>query len=1191
MTSFAHLHLHSEYSLLDGALRIDELLDYVKSQGHTACALTDHTTMFGAIEFYLEAKNRGIKPILGCEIFFEGTSEIVDAPKESDETKDNESPRAFHLVLLAKSLTGYKNLIRLISSPYLTDTPAVPVIKRQDLAQYSEDVIALSACALGEFGALTAQLLDGKDPSTLNERLNMDHPVLFELEEHVRFMKETFGDNFYVELIDNNLPEQRTLLPAIASMAKHFELPLVAGSDAHFLKPGDADSHAVLLAIKHDKTFRDLSRRRKDARFHVISNDEAVSIFQRWPEALANTLKIAEQCQLEFKFGKYFLPKYPVQPGETLEDALERLSRAGLQERFVRLRALYGARLNEALEKEYSQRLDYELSIIKPMGFAGYFLIVQDFINWAKGQDIPVGPGRGSGAGSLVAYSLRITDLDPIENGLVFERFLNPERISMPDFDVDFCQDRRDEVIHYVVEKYGAGNVAQITTFGKMLAKAAIRDVGRALELGYKRVDKIAKLVPNELGITLEQAKEREPRLREEAAADSLIGEMLQYAEKLEGLCRHSSVHAAGIVISDGPMVDYVPVYRSEGTGLITQFEMSHVEKVGLVKFDFLGLKTLTVIHHAVKLIRAIKDPAFDIELISLDDPKVYKEICTAHTTGIFQLESTGMQQLVAKLQPTQFADLFALVALFRPGPLGSGMVDDFIERKHGRAQILYPHPKLAEVLKETYGIVLYQEQVLQTAALLASYSLGEADLLRRAMGKKKPEEMAKQKTRFVEGCGRNDISAEKADEIFELLAKFADYGFNKSHSAAYGLVSYQTAFLRAHYPAEYMAAIMTCDADNTDKMVRYVEECRRIKLTLLPPCINRSTFAATVEKDMTIRFGLGAIKGIGGGSLTDLFSEREKNGPFQSLESLAERVDLRRVGKKTLELLAMAGGLDCFGLPRREVLGRIDNIVRQSESLRATAGQKTLFGLTPAKKMTPPKKADEVILSDNVGNSAKQSLDMEQLLAERKVLGVFLTKHPLDLFPEDLKAFGRTRLRNLPANIDKGKIAIPVFFSGMEERISKKGHRLVYIRVEDQEVSVEGLLGTRDFDPAMLPPLNTPVIVVGQVDEGFEPGTHRFKIERLLPLESVRKERIRRLVLEFQQAIPSAERPAVPTDLLDLKRLFLDHPGKTQVRFKINTPEYRLSIETEEFGIEMSDKFLLQLRALPLPVSLTYVV
>lgn len=1195
MTPFAHLHVHSEYSLLDGAIRIDELLDFVKSQGHTACALTDHGTMFGAIEFYMEAKSRGIKPILGCEIFFEGVAQQVTPPKETGGPSDIHPETGFHLVLLAKSLTGYRNLIRLISTPYFDGVPSLPVIKRDALEKYSEGLIALSSCALGEFGALTAQLLDGKDPATLSQRLGSQNPILYDLEEHVEFMKRLFCENYYVELIDNQLPEQRALLPALASMAKHFELPLVASADAHFLKAEDTDSHAILLAIKHDLTLRELTKRRREARFHVLSNEEAAETFAPWPEALANTQKIADQCQIDFKFGQFFLPKYPVKDGETLEDALERLSRFGLQERLTRLKPLYGAKLTAELELEYDKRLDYELKVIKPMGFAGYFLIVQDFINWAKSQDIPVGPGRGSGVGSLVAYSLKITNLDPIEHGLVFERFLNPERISMPDFDVDFCQYRREEVIQYVIDKYGAENVAQITTFGKMLAKAAIRDVGRALELGYKRVDKIAKLVPNELGITLKQALEREPRLQEEAAADSLVAELLHYAEKLEGLTRHSSVHAAGLVISDGAMVNYVPVYKTEGTGLITQYEMSHIEKVGLVKFDFLGLKTLTVIHHTVKLIRAAKDPEFDIEVISLHDAKVYKEICTAHTTGIFQLESTGMMQLVAKLQPTKFSDLFALVALFRPGPLGSGMVDDYIERKHGRAEIRYPEPRLAEVLKETYGVVLYQEQVIQTAALLASYSLGEADLLRRAMGKKKPEEMAKQKSRFVEGCVRNAIASEKADEIFELLAKFADYGFNKSHSAAYGLVSYQTAFLRTHYPAEYMAAIMTCDADNTDKIVRYVEECRRLKLTVLPPCINASAHQFTVIDDHHVRFGLGAVKGVGGGSLTDLFAERQNNGAFTSLENLAERVDLRRVGKKTLELLTMAGGLDCFGLPRQTVFESLDNVVRQSESLRVSIGQKSLFGLTA------PKRSEATLLpqddlSKETPNSAtklslKQILTMQQLLAERKVLGVFLTQHPLDLFPEDLKAFGRTRLRGLAACQGQGKIAIPVFFAGVEERISKKGHRLIYIRVEDQEISVEGLFSNRDFDPKMLPPANTPVIVVGQVDEGFEPGTHRFKIDRLLPFEAVRKERIRRLILEFSPATGNGQSSGVPNDLLSLKQVLLDHPGKTSLRFKIKDPEYHLSINADDYGVEMSDKFLGQIRSLPLSVTLTYVV
>ena len=1106
-------------------------------------------------------------------------------------------------MLLAKDLNGYQNLIKLISAPFETEAPALAIISIETVRKYKEGLIAMSACALGEFGKLVSDFVaDRQVPEAFANAIQDNSESYQKLAQHVTIMRELFPDSFYVELIDNNLPEQRRLLPALVAAAQHFKLPTVASGDAHYLKADDAESHAVLMAIKNDMTLRDLSRRRQDVRFHVLSNEEVEAVYGAWPEAMANTLAIAEQCNLQFKFGQFYLPKFPVAPGETLEDAMEKLTWIGLDDRLAKLRPLYGERLNAELEEHYRERLRYELSIIRPMKFAGYFLIVQDFINWAKQQGIPVGPGRGSGAGSLVAYSLRITDLDPIENGLVFERFLNPERISMPDFDVDFCQDRRDEVIRYVIDKYGASNVAQITTFGKMLAKAAIRDVGRALELGYKRCDKIAKLIPNELGITLDDAISKEPRLGEEASADAVVADLLGFARKLEGLTRHSSVHAAGLVISDGPMVDYVPVYRTEGTGLITQYEMSHVEKVGLVKFDFLGLKTLTVIDRAVKIIHHLHDPDFSIETIPLDAKQVYKDISSAHTTGIFQLESTGMQQLVAKLQPNQFGDLVALVALFRPGPLGSGMVEDFIERKHGRAPIKYLLPQLEGILKETYGIVLYQEQVMQTAATLASYSLGEADLLRRAMGKKKPEEMAKQKSRFVDGSVKNGIPSERADEIFELLAKFAEYGFNKSHSAAYGLVSYQTAYLKTFYPAEYMAAIMTCDADNTDKIARYAEECRRLSLSLLPPSINHSTVEFSVPGGKAVRFGLGAIKGVGPSSLANLLAERDRNGTFTSMEDLAERVDLRKVGKKTMELLAQAGALDCFGLGRQKTIDGVDAAVRQSESLHGSQGQKTLFGLAPKSKknrMAPDDNASKISESGSSGAQADSSLSMELLLAERKVLGVFLTAHPLDLFPQDMATFGRTRLKSIPNLEGKGKIAIPAFLAGIEERLSKKGHRLVFARLEDQETSIEALLSTRD-GPPQYPPINTAVIMVGQVDKGYEPGTTRLRIERILPLEAVRRERVRRLTINLNTSgsetgnseSTANDRPtsALPSEtLMSMRSALLDHPGKTAVQFRVRSESCEVAIEAEGFAIEMSDALLSRLRKIAPHLMMTY--
>ena len=921
-----HLHCHSEYSLLDGAIKIADLVTRAKELGHDAVAITDHGNLFGAVEFFIKAKAAGVKAIIGSEVFTapnEKTQAYFSAVNNStvnnsavnNTTVGGSVANSSHLVLLAKDNCGYKNLIKIVSSGYLEGRGEVPVASLESIAGQNAEsgLIALSACAMGEFGLLVAELRRlqnikaadlGSSASSVLDLDSKEDPVLqikAALDLHVATMHERVGTgNYYIELIDNNIEAQKNLIADLVVAAKHYDLPLVCSADAHYLKEDQASTHAVLLGIKHGLTMTKLRGRRKDTTFHLYDNDEMEQRYGRWPAALQNTRKIAEQCDVTFKFGEFYLPQFDLGTGEGADDGLVRIAKEMLEERFVQLRKLHGKSFDQKREAIYHDRLKYELGVILKMGFPGYFLIVQDFINWSKRHDIPVGPGRGSGAGSLVAYALRITDIDPIPYNLLFERFLNPDRISMPDFDVDFCQDRRDEVIRYVAERYGADNVAQITTFGRMLAKGVVRDVGRVLELGFMRVDKIARLIPEELGITLKEAIEKEPRIKEEADRDENVAELLRVALSLEGLARHTSVHAAGVVISDGPMTDYVPVHiAEENGGLITQFEMKMAEKVGLVKFDFLGLKTLTVIQKAIKYIHAERDADFDIALIPMGDKKVYNYISAGHTAGLFQLESTGMRALVLKLKPSCFEDIIALVALFRPGPLGSGMVDDFIERKHGRQEINYPVPQLEEVLRETYGTILYQEQVMKIAGELASYTLGEADLLRRAMGKKDAAEMERQKIRFRDGAVKNGIPEAKAVEIFDLMAEFAKYGFNKSHSAAYGLVSYQTAYLKVHYPAEFMAAIMTCDLDNTAKIVRYVDEVRRLKLNLVPPSINTSSLDFDVPAPKTIGFGLAAIKGIGAAVLEPIVSERQTSGAYKNLTDLARRVNLGRVGKK----------------------------------------------------------------------------------------------------------------------------------------------------------------------------------------------------------------------------------------------------------------------------------------------------
>ncbi|NDE14545.1 DNA polymerase III subunit alpha [bacterium] len=1166
--SFVHLHTHSEYSLLDGSIRIPALIKKVKSLGHDAVAVTDHGNLFGAVEFYIKAKAEGVKAIIGCEIFCEPRAAAAGYMKRDGAMPSDAS--AFHLTLLAKDNDGYKRLIRLVSRGYLENLREIPVCTTAHVDERpGNNLFALSSCLRGEFAYLVCEWNRWK---TAGES-SMADAAYDALKSHVDAMRASFGEgNYFIEIIDNNLPAQKAALPDLVAAARHFGLPVVATADAHYLNAGDADAHTILLGIKHELKVGDLRGRNRNARFHVLDNDEFQKVYGAWPEAVANTRKIAGACNVKFEFGKYYLPKFPVPGGETADGYLRQRAGEMLEQRLAALSESYGPKFDADAKAKYRARLDFELDVILSMGFSGYFLIVQDFINWAKDNGIPVGPGRGSGAGSLVAYALRITDLDPIRFNLVFERFLNPERVSMPDFDVDFCQDRRDEVIQYVTRKYGADNVAQITTFGKMLAKAAVRDIGRVMDISYGKCDRIAKLIPNKIPdkqvVKLKDAMEVEPRLAEEAGRDDAVAGLLEMVGALEGLARHTSVHAAGIVMSDGPMIDYVPVYTTEVDGLITQFEMKMAEKVGLVKFDFLGLKTLTVIDRAVKLIRAGKKPDFDIDRINLEDPLVYKMVSAAHTVGVFQLEGQGMQQLLVKLKPSTFEDIIAVVALFRPGPLGSGMVDDFIERKHGRQRIEYPLPQLESILKETYGIILYQEQVQNTAARLASYTLGEADLLRRAMGKKNPEEMAAQKSRFVAGATANGVDQGKAESIFDLMAKFAEYGFNKSHSAAYGLVSYQTAYLKAHYPEEFMASIMTCDLDKTDKVVRYLSECRRMKFTVL---------------------GLGAIKGIGVVVLEDLIKERESGGKFINLTDLAQRVNLHRVGKKTLELLIQAGALDGFGMSRPHLMGMIGDLVKYSETHHTakSTGQGGLFdGLMDddepeESSMSGDRRVDHAnpAWGPTPTNAKPPVTPLEWLALEKKILGVYVSAHPLDFYKEDVRLFSKARLADVDQLTGKGSVGLVAVFQDVQERLTKSGKRMAYVTVEDDSSELEALCFARDI-PEQFPKPGSPVVVVGDMSEGFNGAPPRFKMERMIPLEQVRAERVQGIELRMAMTRGGA---SGRDQLQRLKDVCSRYKGRAAVRFKLQMGDVEVAVAAPELSVDVTDAFLQELSALPI--------
>ena len=830
---FVHLHVHSEYSLLDGAIRFSELVPMAKQMNMPAVAVTDHGNLFGAVNFYKAAKKEGIKPIIGCEVYVAPGSR-----KDKSPGKNNEAGGYHHLLLLAQNKEGYKNLLKLVSSGYTEGFYYKPRIDKELLEAHSEGLIASSACLHGE---IPQYYLHGQPDKA---------------EACARWFKERFEGRFYLELMENGIPEQGDVNKQLVELSKTLDLPLIATNDCHYLRKEDAKAHDVLLCIQTGKTIDQSDRMRfLTDHFYFKSPEEMTRAFGDIPEALTNTVLIAEQCDFDLEFGNYYFPRFPLPDDVGLEDLMEARVREGYEQRLEEIKRQDPIRLEKEAER-YHARLERELGIIKQMGFAGYFLIVADFISYAQGKGIAVGPGRGSAAGSLVAYSLRITDIDPIRYNLLFERFLNPERRSMPDIDIDFCMLRRDEVLRYVTERYGEENVAQIITFGKMQARAVVRDVGRVLGMSYDEVDRIAKLIPEGIKMTLEKALQQEPRLKGMADSNAQVKDLLDIARSLEGLSRHASTHAAGVVISDRPIVEHLPLYKTPKGDIVTQFDMKCVEEIGLIKFDFLGLRTLTMIEDAVRLIGK-KGEEIDVEHLALDDDDAFALLSAGDTDGVFQLESSGMKDLLTRMKPEVFEDLIALVALYRPGPLGSGMIDEFIGRKQGKIAITYELPELEPILKETYGIIVYQEQVMQIASALADYSMGQADILRKAMGKKIASVMNEQKTIFIDGAVNKGISKSLAVDIFDRIAKFGEYGFNKSHSAAYALVAYQTAYLKAHHPVEFMAALINSDKDNTDKVIRYIGECKGRGIEILPPDVNESEWDFSVTEGK-IRFGLG---------------------------------------------------------------------------------------------------------------------------------------------------------------------------------------------------------------------------------------------------------------------------------------------------------------------------------------------
>ncbi len=1056
-SDFVHLHLHSQYSLLDGAIKLDELISRVKELKMPAVAVTDHGNMFGAVEFYSKAMSAGVKPIIGCEVY------VAPGSRFAKGNARGSSEASYHLVLLCMNQVGYKNICHMVSAAYREGFYYKPRIDWDLLAQHNEGLIALSACLGGELPTL----------------INLNQPE--EALERAGQMAQIFDDQrFYLELQENFLPEQAKANAGLISIGKELDLPLVATNDCHYLSREDSFAHEILLCIQTGKTMDDPNRMRfPNDEFYVKSPQEMMQLFPEQPGAIANTIQIAERCNLTLDFDTYHFPQYEKPAEQTLDDVLEKQSRVGLDQRLKGIRKHRD--LSEEDLKVYHDRLDEELTCIKQMGFPGYFLIVADFINWGKDHDIPVGPGRGSAAGSLVAYATGITDIDPIPYNLLFERFLNPERISMPDIDVDFCIYGRERVIEYVREQYGSENVAQIITFGTMLAKGALRDVGRALNIPYGEVDKIAKLIPNVLGITLNQAIEQEPQLKALLGKDPKIKELFNVSLALEGLTRHASTHAAGVVVTPRALSEYLPLYVDpKSGGQVTQYPMKYVEEIGLVKFDFLGLKTLTVIENAVRLILEGKDPKFDLQLIPDDDKATFELLSRGETTGVFQLESSGMKEYLVKLKPNCFEDLIAMVALYRPGPLGSGMVDSFIKRKHGTEQFKYDFQQLEPILKDTYGVIVYQEQVMLIAQVLANYSLGAADLLRRAMGKKKPEEMAKQKKIFLAGAADNKLNLKKAEAVFDLMEMFAAYGFNKSHSAAYALIAYQTAYLKAHYPVEFMAALLTEDMENTDKVIKNIGEVRAMGVDVLPPDINASERSFTVSEDV-MRFGLGAVKGVGFAALDSILLVR-KDKPFASMQDFCERVDLRKVNKKVVEALIKCGAFDSLGGKRAQFFAGFEESMEIGQQLQKEyqSGQDSLFG-------------SQEILS--VGGHGYGDLpdvaewDEKTLLShEKEALGFYVTGHPLARYSDSIKRFATCDAAGLSERTDKEQVRVCGIVSGVKELITKKGDRMAFVTLEDLSGSVEIVVFPEVYTAAMdLLKGEDPLLVSGELDVGEE--------------------------------------------------------------------------------------------------------
>jgi DNA polymerase-3 subunit alpha len=1116
MSEFVHLHLHSEYSLLDGACRIEELLDRAVQFGMPAMAITEHGNMFSSIVFHDQARKRGINPILGCEVYV--------APGDRRTKSGTPGETANHLVLLAETREGYHNLIKLVSAGYTEGFYYKPRIDKDLLARHAKGLIGLSSCLKGEVAT--------------GLRTDQQHKA----RQAAAAYRDILGrHNFFLEMQYQGIEEQKIVNTGLPPIARELGLDLVATNDVHYLERTDFKPHDVLLCIGTGKLVGDAERLRYHGdQFYLKTAQEMAAIFPDFPDALANTTRIAERCRVDLSGTINHLPNFEVPAGFGLDEYFEHIVRQGFEMRLPRLKELAARGALTHTIDEYDQRLSYEIDMIQKMKYPGYFLIVWDFIRYAREQGIPVGPGRGSAAGSFVAYCLRITDVDPMAYDLIFERFLNPERVSLPDIDIDFCERRRGEVIEYVTRKYGRENVAQIITFGTMKARAVVRDVARVMDIPYADADRVAKAVPPALDMTLEKALAESPALKDMEQKDERVKELISVARRLEGMTRHASVHAAGVVIAPRPLTEFVPLYKSQKDEIVTQWAMKEVERVGLLKMDFLGLSTLTLIRDCLDEIRRTEGVGLDIDAIPLDDQKTYKLFSDGQTYGVFQFESSGMRELLRKAKPERLDDLIALNALYRPGPLKSGMVDDFIARKQGRTEVKYELPQLAPILSDTYGVIAYQEQVMRIAAVLAGFTMGQSDVLRKAMGKKDPKVMAKQREAFMQGALKRGVNEKKAKKIFDLMEFFAGYGFNKSHSTTYAWVAYQTGYLKANYPWHFMAALLTIEAANTDKLAMYLGECRELGIPILPPDINRSQLAFTVEKD-GVRFGLCAVKNVGESAILSMLRVRRERARIDSLFTLCEEVDQRLVNKRPLESLVKAGAFDSLAdgpvaVRRARLFAAVDKAIEHGARHQRDRedGHVSLFG--------------SAVDDDGPGAiplpDAPPWPEAQQLAFEKEALGLYMSGHPLERFGDELKAFGARRVADLAAS--EADVWVAGIVSGLRPLKTKKGDRMAAFVLDDIAGSVDVVVFPETFARhAALIENDAMLLVRGKFEKDDESA--RIVATELMTIAALKERTTREVAIHL--SVPPHGRPTFET----VAELLSRHRGDRKVVLELD--------------------------------------